>query len=157
MPAKKFVFRLQSVLEVKLRKEDEEKKKLADLIAWQREEEQILVDLQAKEAETRARLKNAQATGQWLEIDELKRISFFLKKVAKDIEAQKQKLIEIAQMIEAQRDALLEAVKERKTLEKLKERHHEEWLAEIEEEERKLLDELATLKYAREGYGDAAE
>lgn len=153
MPAKRFVFRLQTVLEIKIKKEEEEKKKLGDLIAWQKQEEAILVEMVSQEQSTRASLREKQATGQWIEVDELKRISWFLKKLASDIEAQKKKLIEIARRIEEQRDALLEAVKEKKTLETLKENQHNEWLREVEEEEAKVLDELATLKYAREGYG----
>jgi flagellar protein FliJ len=144
------------VLEVALKKEEEEQTKLADLMAWQRHEEQVLAELVHSEQSARARLKDAQLTGQYLEIEELKRITYFLKKVAKDIEAQKQKLIEIAEAIEQQRMILLEAAKERKTLETLKEHKYEEWMEEVEAEERKFLDELATLKYAREGYGDNA-
>jgi len=154
MPAKRFIFRLETVLQVKLRKEDEEKKKLADLIAWQREEERILAEMVYREQNTRASLKEKQATGQWIEVDELKRIANFLKKIAKDIEMQKEKLQEIERRIEEQRLALLQAVQERKTLEMLKEQQHEEWRAEVEAEEAKFLDELATLKYAREGYGN---
>ena len=153
MPAKRFVFRLQTVLEIKIKKEEEEKKKLGELIAWQKHEEAILAQMIAQEQQTRAMLKEKQATGQWLEIDELKRISYFLKKIASDIEAQKAKLVEIARRIDEQRDALLNAVKEKKTLETLKENQYNEWLREVEEEEAKVLDELATLKYAREGYG----
>jgi flagellar FliJ protein len=153
MPAKRFVFRLQTVLEIKIKKEDEEKKKLGDLIAWQKQEEQILAEMVHREQLTRSSLKEKQATGQWIEVDELKRIHYFLKKLASDIEAQKQKLIEIAHRIEEQRAALLRAVQEKKTLEMLKENQYNEWVREVEEEEAKVLDELATLKYAREGYG----
>lgn len=153
MPPKKFVFRLQTVLEVKIRAEDEEKRKLGELIAWQKQEEMILAQLVQKKQETRDLLKERQRTGEYLQVDELKRISYFLKKVDQDIEAQKAKLIEIARRIEAQREALLKAAQEKKTLEMLKEQHYTEYLNEIEEEERKLLDELATLKYAREGSG----
>lgn len=154
MPPKRFIFRLQTVLEVKIKREEEEKKKLADLIAWQREEERILAELVYREQSTRASLKAKQAAGQFIEIDELKRISNFLKKVAKDIEAQKEKLEEIARRIEEQRAELLKAVQEKKTLEMLREQHYEEWRNEVEAEEAKFLDELATLKYARDGYGD---
>lgn len=154
MPAKRFIFRLQTVLEIKIKKEDDEKKKLGDLIAWQKQEEALLADMIAREQFTRSSLKEKQATGQWIEVEELKRIHYFLKKLASDIEAQKQKLIEIARRIEEQRMALLEAVKEKKTLETLKENQHEEWVKEIEDEEAKVLDELATLKYARDGYNN---
>lgn len=151
MPPKRFVFRLQTVLEVKERQEEEEKKKLSELIAWQRQEEQILAQMVHKEQDTRQRLKDKQEAGQYLEVDELKRISYFLKKIAADIEAQKAKLVEIARRIEEQRQALIKAAQEKKTLEMLKEQHHHEWLREIEEEEARFLDELATLKYARDG------
>lgn len=151
MPPKRFVFRLQTVLEVKERAEEEEKRKLSDLIAWQREEEAILAGMIAKEQATRQHLKDKQQTGQFLEVDELRRISYFLKKIAEDIVNQRARLVEIARRIEQQREALMLAAQEKKTLEMLKEQHHNEYLQEIEEEERKLLDELATLKYARDG------
>jgi len=151
MPPKRFIFRLQTVLEVKERQEEEEKRKLSELIAWQRQEEQILAQMVHKEQATRQMLKDKQAAGVYLEVDELKRISYFLKKIAADIEAQKAKLIEIARRIEEQRQNLIKAAQEKKTLEMLKEQHHHEWLREIEEEEARFLDELATLKYARDG------
>ncbi len=151
MPAKKFVFRLQTVLELRLKREEEEKKKLGELIAWQKQEEGILAQMVGKEQATRASLKEKQALGQFLHIDELQRIAAFLKKIAKDIEAQKAKLVEIAKRIEEQRVALLKAVQERQILEKLKENQYNEWVFEVEQEEAKVLDELATLKYAREG------
>jgi flagellar FliJ protein len=153
MPPKKFIFRLQTVLEVKERQEEEEKRKLADLMAWQKEDERILAAMKQKEAETKQRLKDKQQAGEWIEVEELKRISYFLKKVAGDIVAQNNKLMEIARRIEEQREVLIKAAQERKTLEMLKEQHYHEYITEVEEEERKLLDELATLKYAREGYG----
>jgi len=151
MPPKRFIFRLQTVLEVKERQEEEEKRKLSELIAWQRQEEQILAQMVHKEQATRQMLKDKQAAGVYFEVDELKRISYFLKKIAADIEAQKAKLIEIARRIEEQRQNLIKAAQEKKTLEMLKEQHHHEWLREIEEEEARFLDELATLKYARDG------
>ena len=151
MPPKRFVFRLQTVLEVKERAEEEEKRKLSDLIAWQRDEEAVLAGMIAKEQQTRQHLKDKQQTGAFLEVDELQRISYFLKKIAQDIIAQRAKLVEIARRIEEQRVALMKAAQEKKTLEMLKEQHYNEYMQEIEEEERKLLDELATLKYARDG------
>ena len=137
---------------MRLRKEEEEKKKLGELIAWQKNEEAILASMVAKEDATRASLREKQAMGQYLEIDELQRISLFLKKIARDIVAQREKLVEIARQIEIQREALVKAVQEKKILETLKENQYNEWLAEVEAEEAKVLDELATLKYAREGY-----
>lgn len=157
MPPKRFVFRLQTVLEVKIKAEDEEKRKLAELIAWQKQEEAVLVQMEQDLLSNQNRIKDAQRTGKYLEVDELKRISYWIEKLKKDIIAQKAKLVEIARRIEAQREALIKAAQERKTLEMLKEQHYNEYMAEIEEEERKLLDELATLKYARDAAMAAPE
>ena len=44
----------------------------------------------------------------------------------------------------------MKAAQERQSYEKNKEKSQEKWLAEIEQEENKMLDELATLKYARD-------
>jgi flagellar FliJ protein len=150
-PPKRFIFRLEMVLGVKIKKEEEEKRKLGERIAELKEAEQVLVNLQAALVDNRQRLKNAQVTGQYLSIDELKRITNYIKKLDKDIEYQKVVVKQREEAVELQRMALLEAAREKKTLEMLKEQQYNDWVKEVEEDEARTLDELATLKYAREG------
>lgn len=152
MPPRKFRFRLQTVLELKQKIEDEEKKKLAELLKVQAEEERKLKYLQDLEVQKRYELKEKQKEG-GIDVEELKLYSYLLKKMANDIVNQKLRLQEIYIRVEEQREILLEATKEKKTYEKLKERHHERFVQEEEEEERKLIDELSTIRYAREHDG----
>jgi flagellar FliJ protein len=148
MPPKRFIFKLQSVLDLKLKKEDEEKKELARLFAVQEEENRKLEMLIRKEAMTKEEMKEKQREG-GVDVDELKRYLFYLKRLQSDIENQKILLQKIAIQIENQRQVLIKASQERQIYEKLKEKRQDEFNAEIEEEERKLIDELATQKYAR--------
>lgn len=150
MPPKRFVFRLQTVLNVKEKAEEEEKKKFGDLIQLLAREEARLRQLQQQLVETMALQKQKLQSGQGMSPDELQRIQYFKKKLEKDIEAQKLRIKEVEAALERQRLALIEAMKERKTLEALKEQQLEAFNKEIDEEEAKLIDELATLKYARD-------
>jgi ribosomal protein L15 len=67
-------------------------------------------------------------------------------------------IIEQIKLKEAeQRMALLKAAQERQAYEKLKEKHKEEYDELEAEEERKLIDELATIKFARRMQEEAIE
>ncbi|HXE72197.1 MAG TPA: flagellar FliJ family protein, partial [Candidatus Nitrosotenuis sp.] len=112
--------------------------------------------LEARLAQVRAELrtKQQQAT---LDIDELRWYPQHIKHLENQITNQELRLRELAILIAAQRQALTRAVQERQLYEKHKEKSHEAWTAEQDAEEAKLIDELATIKHAREqaeGAGD---
>jgi flagellar protein FliJ len=151
MGRKRFRFKLQSVLELKIKLEDEEKRKLADLIALQAREEQVLYQLQQQRAAMILEFKEKQCGG--INVTELQMYSYTIEKLKNDIINQQLRLREIAIRIEEQRQRLIEATQEKKIYEKLKEKQQEAWLAEEEYEEKKLIDELATIKFAREHQG----
>jgi flagellar export protein FliJ len=150
MPPKRFVFRLQTVLVVKEKKEDDEKKKYGDLIQLLAQEQRRLVQIQHDRVQTEAELKTKLQNNQGLQVDELKRYGIWKEQLKKAEEKQKLRIIEVEEALERQRIALTEAMKERKTLETLKEQQQEQFNREIDEEEAKMIDELATLKYARD-------
>jgi flagellar protein FliJ len=149
MARKKFRFKLQSVLELKIKLEDEEKRKLGELIALQAREEQVLYQLQQQRAAMIQEFKDKQCSG-GINVTELQMYAYTIEKLKNDIINQQLRLREIAIRIEEQRQRLIEATQEKKIYEKLKEKQQEAWIAEEEYEEKKLIDELATIKFARE-------
>lgn len=149
MGRKKFVFKLQSILELKIKLEDEEKRKLADLMQLQAQEERVLQQLQQTRLQRIAEFKEKQCQG-GIDVTELQMYAYIIEKLKNDIINQQLRLKEIAIMIEQQRQVLIKATQERKIYEKLKEKRQNIWNEEEEYEEKKLIDELATIKYARE-------
>ena len=149
MGRKKFVFKLQSILELKIKLEDEEKRKLADLMQLQAQEERVLQHLQQTRLQRIAEFKEKQSQG-GIDVTELQMYAYIIEKLKNDIINQQLRLKEIAIMIEQQRQVLIKATQERKIYEKLKEKRQNIWNEEEEYEEKKLIDELATIKYARE-------
>ncbi|MCD6310750.1 MAG: flagellar export protein FliJ [Candidatus Eremiobacteraeota bacterium] len=147
MKPKPFKFKLQSVLDLKIQIEDEEKEKLAKLNAEKAREEMILRGLQEAKVETTRVFKDKQR-GE-LDIVELKQYEAHLKKLEYMIVNQRLRIKELEIKIEEQRQVVIEASKERKTFEKLKDKHKEAFIKEMEMEERKFIDELAITRYRR--------
>jgi len=132
MVARTFKFRLQTVLDYKIRCEEQEQRILA-------EKKEILAQELMEKSEKGI-----------LDIVELKMYHEQQKQLRKEIAAQEIRVQQAAADVELQRMKLLEATKEKKTYEKLKEKHHGEYLVEVAAEEQKLLDEIATTKFNRE-------
>ncbi len=149
MAQPRFRYRLEKVLELKRKKEDDEKEKLAKLLQEEERERQIKAQLEAQLAEVRAELRERQRNGT-LDINGLRFFPQHIKHLENLILNQELRLKELAIRIMEQRQNLLKAAQERKTYEKHRETSQENWQAELDAEEAKMLDELATLKYARE-------
>lgn len=148
MPPKKFVYRLQKILEFKEQKEEEEGKKLSALLQQEAAEKQKLIALKQKLADTQATLRHKQASGT-LNVEELRFYPGHIKSIEGQIRNQELRLQELAIRIKEQRNALLKAAQERQVYQKHKEKSREEWQAELDMAEAIMLDELATLNYAR--------
>lgn len=148
MAAKKFVYRMQKILEFKEAKEEEEGKKLNALIQLEAAERQKKAMLEQKLVETQGVLRDKQASGT-LNVEELRFYPGHIKNIEAQIRNQELRLQELAIRIKEQRNALLKAAQERQVYQKHKEKCREEWQAEIDMAEAIMLDELATLNYAR--------
>lgn len=149
MPARTFKFRLQSVLEYKQRREDDEKRVLAQKLEMLAGEQAKLRSLEALRQQRQHELAEKSEKG-LLNVEELKMYHEQQKKLAKEISAQNIKIQQAQAEVELQKQKLLAAVQERKTYEKIKEKHYQEYLAEVNLEEQKALDEIATTKFNRE-------
>ena len=146
--AKGFKFKLQSVLYLKIKNEDDEKRKLADVMQLQAREEQALVSLENRRAYLIAELKKKQGEGA-INVVELQMYSRAIEKLKNDIISQQLRLKEIKIMLDEQRNRLLLATQEKKIYEKLKEKQHKAYIEEEEYKDKQTIDELATLKFAK--------
>ena len=68
-------------------------------------------------------------------------------KIIKKIEEQMQNINKAKEIVEEKRLALLEAMKERKVLETLKEKEKENYFKEELKNEQKIIDEIVSYKY----------
>ena len=148
MASKSFKYRLQKVLEFKEKQEEEEGKKLAQLKQQEEHERQVKAQLEQKLVEVQAILRQKQAAGTIL-VEELRFYPGHIKNVENQIKNQELRLQELAIRIREQRNALKKAAQERQVYEKHKEKCQEEWQAEVDRAEAIMLDELATINFAR--------
>jgi flagellar FliJ protein len=68
-----------------------------------------------------------------------------------------ERIKEIEADIDFLQNALVAAKREFKVVEKLREKRHAEWLAEEETRERKVLDEMATIRHQRREFAERIE
>lgn len=149
MPPKRFRYRLEKVLEIKRKAEEDEKHKLAALRQEKAHEEQVKVQLEQTLENVHLELKTKRLSGQ-LNINELRWFPQHIKNLEGKIKYQELRIKELEIRIEEQIQALAKAMMERKAYEKHKENSYEAWLKEVDAEEARLIDELATIKFARD-------
>jgi flagellar FliJ protein len=156
MAQKKFKYRLQKILEFKEKQEEEEKEKLAKLLELEAQEKIKLAQLKQMLLDVQAELRHKQATGR-LAVEELRYYPGHIKNIKMKIRNQELRLKEIAIKIIEQRKALLHAAQQRQVYEKHKEKSEEIWKAEEARKEAVMLDELATINFARQQREKAME
>jgi len=156
VPPKKFKFRLEQMLEMKRRKEEEEQNKLIALRRELAQEFQLKAEMEQKLVNVHEELKTKRLTGQ-LNIAELRWFPQHIKNLEAKIKYHELRIQELEIKIEEQKQAVAKAMMERKAYEKLKENQKAAFEAEIEAAEALLLDELATIKFARDARNRAAE
>ncbi len=141
----KFIYRMQNVLDIKMRLETQAKTNYAEKNAALRTEEdkmrQLLVRM--REYETLAK-ESSQGK---VNISEIKRCNEAAK-IIKEYVKQQAIQIRIAQKnVEKAREELSEAMKDRKVHEKLKEKAFDEFKLELNDQEKKEIDEVVSFNY----------
>lgn len=143
---KKFVFQLQSLYDVKQTLETQQKNQLKQIearLAKLREELEIL---QASFAKSRDEYRTETVTG--IQADKLRWYGAYFDLLNKSITAQKEKIAQAEEQRKKCVEALVEIMKEVKSLEKLKEKQYEEYLKEVKNEEEKAIGDMISYKVA---------
>lgn len=143
---KKFVFTLQAVYGIALGNEKQQKallKKAEEKLRALNAELMALYEAR-EEAHRRCALEMQQGTG----ATRLNQYSAYLESLEEAIEKKKQSIREAEKERERIIAALVEARKEVKTLENLKERQYEEYLEEVKREEEQAIGDVVSYQVA---------
>lgn len=147
----KFIFKLQSVLNLRKQKEDNIKNELGIAIQRLEQEKRRLSELEnTLDATVREFNEKTRKTT----VHELIEYNEYLSLLNSRIKSQKDNVNNAAQYVDKVREELVKAVKDRKILEKLKERHYEEFLLERKKLEQKTNDEIVSYNYNESSAGD---
>lgn len=146
---RKFQFKLQAVLDQRKAKED---RLLAELGELRREESAEVAKLavlvrqleQACEAMSDAHARSAPA-------DELARRDEHLRAQRDDVRLQELTLEAVRERVEVKRREVVDAVKDRKLIETLRDKQEHSYMLEMARAEQRMLDDTASVRYARSG------
>ena len=152
---RRFDFRFQRLLELKARSEDQRKAALGEVIAVYNRERAKLGELQQSFGVYRRAalaLPDQRVDPALLGIN-----ASYLLRLQREIGEQHEHLDRVESVVEDKRGKLLEATRERRVYEILKERAEEEHRREVVRQERIQLDEIGEQLYIRRGSPDAED
>ena len=143
---KKFAFSLQSVLNLQLKIEEQEKQVFREMSMKLAEEEEKLRELMNQREGYENDLK--EALNGVLDVTKVNNIKHSIDVMKSRIRTQMIAVHVAEKNVEAARIRLTEAVVNRKTYEKMREKAFEEYKKEAEAEEGKEIDELVSFRHA---------
>ena len=141
----KFIYKMENILSVKYKLEDQAKNVFAEANLVLNEEEEKLSNLYARKEEYERQL-SGEVVGT-LQVLEIRRVAEAVEVIKYYIKMQIIAVNSAKQRVERARIKLNQAMVERKIQEKLKEKAYEQFLEELNQAERKEIDELVSFKY----------
>lgn len=145
---KAFKFRLQTVLDMRTREEEARGRELAEAIGELEAERSTLNELRVKEANALAEYYILQKEGR-LDVQAIQWFQTYSMGLSAAIKRQEQRIAQAEGKVDQRRALLIEAARAKQVLEELKARAKEAHRRAEDMEEAKLLDEIATLRFAR--------
>lgn len=142
-----FVFKLQSILDYRINIEEKILDEFSKIRRELTAEELKLKYLMEERDNLTGELRKKSATP--VPIENIAFPVSYIEKLRESEEKQNKIIDDIKEKLEARRTELLEAVKKRKIMEKIKERHCEEYEKSMREFEQKNSDEMAVLRFDR--------
>ena len=137
-----FRFKLQRVLDLKLKQEDEKKNQIATLMQAIKTKEDELEALISEKKQKEFSLNDNRKRG--ISILEIRNINQYLLFLDKKINTLRFEISYLESNLNQKRLEYLELQKERKTFEKLKEKDYEKYLYNEKKEEEKMIDQIVT-------------
>ncbi|MBO8127198.1 MAG: flagellar export protein FliJ [Firmicutes bacterium] len=146
---RKFTFTLESVLQVKYRLEERVRAELADTQSRLVEAQQALRRLSQEKGRHQKEMVRIQQGA--LDIGSLLLAQDYLAQLNRRIQDQQEVIAQIEAELDRKREELVEAQRERKSLEILKDKQWQEYQKAVQREEQLFLDEVAAIRYGRLG------
>lgn len=144
---KKFTYRMQSLLDIAYKIEEQAKIGFANAQARLTEEEKKLRDLQVKRMAYEQKMRESIQTE--LDLQEIRLCKVGIEKTKEEIKLQIVQVQLADRLLEEARNKLGEAMIERKTHEKLREKKFEEYMQEYNAEESKEIDQLVSYTFGQ--------
>ena len=137
-----FRFKLQRILDLKLKQEDEKKNQIATIMQAIKTKEDELEALTSEKKQKEFSLNDNRKRG--ISILEIRNINQYLLFLDKKINTLRFEISSLESNLNQKRLEYLELQKERKTFEKLKEKDYEKYLYNEKKEEEKMIDQIVT-------------
>ena len=141
----KFRYKMQNILDIKLKIEDQEKLHYSEARANLTEEEEKLTLLEHRKAAYERELREIVQTR--IDLLEIKRLENAVENLKYFIKLQILEVKKAEKALEVARIRLNKAMMERKTHEKLKDKAWDTYLIDMSSEERKEVDQLVSFQY----------
>lgn len=141
----KFNFKLQSFLGLKQKIEDQKKNEYGKAIKVLEEEKAKKNKLLNQYLNTINQMKQKIIEG--IKPNELQQYNNFISYILKAIQQQEEVIIKAQDLVDKKREELVNAMKDRKMIETLKEHKYEEYVKEEKKLEQKVIDEIVSFKY----------
>lgn len=142
----KFAYNMQSILNIKYKMETQEKIAYANAQAKLRQEEEKLRRFRERRNFYENKMRGSMEIA--IDVRELYECNQGIELMKEAIREQKKEVARAQADVDKAHERLNEVVKERKTHEKLKENALEEFMAELNAQESKEIDELVSYNYA---------
>ena len=143
----KFVFRLQSVLSIKEKVEDLKKNEFGKAVGILAAERQKKVDLENAKADNVISLRTSINEG--IQPEDIRQHNQYIDRLKQMIKHQEQVIIRAEAYVEEKRAELVEAMRDRKTLETLRDNDFEEYIIEEKKAEQQVVDEIISYRGSR--------
>ena len=148
----KFVFKLQSLLNIKTQMEDSLKNELGKAIQRVEHEKSVLNQIEHEREDWIGKIGMQSSKG--ITVEKLRDYSAYISLLKGKSEKQKENVNTAALNADKIREELVTMVQERKMLEKLKGKKYQDYLNEQLKEDQKLNDDLISYKYNDRLAGD---
>ncbi len=146
----KFKYSLETVLKVRGIKEKKEQEKFAEKKRTYIKEKEEEETIERNKEEKRGELKDIMGKGPISDFAKVLRRRAHLGKLKEDLDKQIERVIEASKILEEQRSKLVQAMKNKKIIEKDKENRFEEYKKLMQDLEIKFIDEIATERFKHE-------
>lgn len=146
-----FKFSLEPVLSLREKIEDNKKRELGEATQYREKvyEEKLHLEQIKEDALNLTRKQSRQAVN----VLEVRTLNQYNSYMVKAVQNKEQELEKATQVVEEKREALLEAVKDRKILDNLKAIHKENFEEEEKRAEQRILDDMVTYRFGNKGKG----
>jgi len=151
----KFNFKLQSVLDLKIQMEDNKKNEFGSAVKKLENEKKLLENIKLEKEENINAFSNELKNK--AKVWTLRQINGYISLLEQKIEVQKENVNKASVIVDKKREELLEAVKERKIMDKLRDKEYDLFLKEQLKEEQKIIDEIISFKHSTNLAGDENE